>query len=185
MGRRLAALILGLIRWRAVFVPPPGPKTVILVYPHTSNWDFPLGMLYRCWCGIGFRWAGKDTLFRWPLGGLFRELGGIPINRRAPNGTIGRLLDAFESSESIHLCIAPEGTRSRAEHWKSGFYHLARRSGVPVGLGFIDYRQRCMGVDRWMVLTGDQNADLDVIRAYYAGKSPLYAEKASPVRFKA
>ena len=120
-----------------------------------------------------------------PFGGLFRLLGGIPINRRAPNGTIARLTQAFAEQDTIHLCIAPEGTRARAEHWKSGFYHLARTVRVPIGLGFIDYREKCLGIERWIELSGDRDADLAVIRAYYADKSALRVEQASPICFRA
>ena len=184
MLRRLSSLILRSIGWQPVLAPLPSPRTVVLVYPHTSNWDFPLGMLFRSWCGIRFHWAGKDSLFRGPFGWLFVRLGGIPINRREPNGTIARLADAFARQETIHLCIAPEGTRARVEHWKSGFYHLARNVGVPVGLGFIDYRRKCIGVECWIELTGDKARDMARIRAYYAGISALHAENASPVRLK-
>ncbi len=184
MARWLAAWIFRLVGWRAVLILPPGPKTVVVVYPHTSNWDFPLGMLFRFWCGIHFHWAGKDSLFHGPLGGVFVRLGGIPINRREPNGTIARLTEAFAAHETIHLCIAPEGTRARVEHWKSGFYHLARSVGVPVGLGFIDYRRKRVGVECWIELTGDKARDRARTRAYYVGISALRAENASPVRLK-
>ena len=184
MLRRLSSLILHFIGWQPVLAPPPSPKSVVLVYPHTSNWDFPLGMLFRFWCGIRFHWAGKDSLFRGPLAWLFVRLGGIPINRREPNGTIARLAEAFARKETIHLCIAPEGTRARVEHWKSGFYHLARSVGVPVGLGFIDYRGKRIGVECWIELTGDKAQDMARIRACYAGISALRAENASPVRLK-
>lgn len=184
MLRRVSSLILRGIGWQPVLVAPPSPKSVVLVYPHTSNWDFPLGMLFRFGCGVPFRWAGKDSLFHGPLAWVFVGLGGIPINRRAPNGTIARLAEAFARQETIHLCIAPEGTRARVEHWKSGFYHLARSVGVPVGLGFIDYRRKRIGVEYWIELSGDKAQDMARIRAYYAGISALRAEKASPVRLK-
>lgn len=180
----LAGAVLRLCGWQAVCVPPPGPKTVVLVYPHTSNWDFPLGMLFRFSQGLKVAWAGKDSLFRPPFGGLFRRLGGIPIDRRQPTGTTARLAAAFRENDTLHLCIAPEGTRARTDHWKSGFYHLARRAGLPVGLGFIDYRRKRLGIECWIELTGDPAVDLAAIGAFYADKTARYPEQAGPVRFR-
>ena len=184
MTRCLAGLILRLIGWRTVFVPPPGPKSVVLVYPHTSNWDFPLGVLFNARRHIFFHWAGKDTMFRWPLRGIFLWLGGVPINRRERTGMIGQLVDVFARRESFHLCITPEGTRSRSDHWKTGFYRLALATGVPVGLGFIDYGNRRIGVERWISLSGEEETDLALFRAYYADKTGRYPEKAGDIRFK-
>ena len=88
MASRIASFLLRLIGWTTVYVPPPGPKSVIVVYPHTSNWDFPLGMLFRFRHGIFIHWAAKDSLFRWPIRRLFLRLGGVPINRRERIGLI-------------------------------------------------------------------------------------------------
>lgn len=184
MARLLCRLILALIGWRTVFVPPPGPKTVIIVYPHTSNWDFPLGLLFRFKHAIFIHWAGKDTLFRWPLRRLFLRLGGVPINRREASGMIGQLVDAYAHRDSFHLCITPEGTRARTDGWKSGFHRIATQAGVPVGLGFIDYREKCLGIERWITLSGDEDADLARLREHYAGKTARYPEQAGDIRFK-
>ncbi|MBL0167261.1 MAG: 1-acyl-sn-glycerol-3-phosphate acyltransferase [Propionivibrio sp.] len=180
----MATLILRLIGWRTVFVPPPGPKSVVLVYPHTSNWDFPLGVLFKARHRMILNWAGKDSLFRWPLKGFFIWLGGVPINRRESTGMIRQLIDIFAQSESFCICITPEGTRSRSEHWKTGFYQLALATGVPVGLGFIDYGNRRIGVDRWINLSGSEETDLDLFRSYYADKTGRYPEKAGDIRFR-
>ena len=184
MGGRLAGLLLRLIGWRGVFVAPPGPKSVVIVYPHTSNWDFPIGVLFRAWSGLFIHWAGKDTLFRWPLRGLFLWLGGVPINRRERTGMIGQLVERCARSDNFHICITPEGTRGHTDHIKSGFYRLAIEAGIPVGLGFIDYGAKRVGVERWITLTGDETADLQRLRAYYADKVPLYPEKAGDFRFR-
>ena len=184
MASALATRLLRLFGWRTSFVAPPGPKSVVLVYPHTSNWDFPIGVLFRAECGIPFHWAGKDTLFRWPLRGLFLRLGGVPINRRERTGMIGQLVKAYDENDSFHLAITPEGTRGKTDHWKSGFYRLAIEAGVPVGLGYIDYGRKCVGIDRWITLSGDPDDDLARLRAYYADKTALYPEKAGDIRFK-
>jgi 1-acyl-sn-glycerol-3-phosphate acyltransferase len=184
MMRLLATFIYRLIGWRSVFVPPPGPKSVLLVYPHTSNWDFPLGVLFNAKHPIFIHWAGKDTLFRGLMGVIARALGGVAINRREHTGMVGQLVKVFAERESFHLCITPEGTRSKTDHWKSGFYRLALEAKVPVGLGFFDYRNKCVGVERWVTLTGDEEADLAMLRQYYAGKTGCYPEKAGDIRFK-
>ncbi len=184
MLRKIAAFLLRVFGWRTAYEPPPGPKTIIIVYPHTSNWDFPVGMLFRFYYGIPIRWAAKDSLFRWPVRGLLLRLGGVPINRRNPAGLLDQLAEEYSHSDSLHLCITPEGTRSRTDHWKSGFYRLAMQTGVPVGLGFIDFGKKLAGVERWITLTGDVEVDLEVIRAYYADKKAYAPEKAGEIRFR-
>ena len=182
--RWLAALLLRLLGWRTVYTPPPGPKSVVPVYPHTSNWDFPLGVLFKAKHGLDMNWAGKDTMFRWPLKRIFLSLGGVPINRRESTGLVQQLINTFARSERICLCIAPEGTRARTDHWKTGFYRLALAARVPVGLGFIDYRQKLMGIERWVMLTGDEDKDLALFRAFYADKVAFDPQKAGEIRFR-
>ena len=180
----LAKIILRLIGWRAVFCQPPGSKSVIMFYPHTSNWDFPLGVLFKWRYQLDVHWAGKDTLFRFPLGPVLRWLGGVPINRRERTGMVDQLAERFAVSENFHICIAPEGTRSRTEHLKTGFYRLALLAGVPLGLAFVDYRHRCIGIERWVMLSGDEAEDLSVLRDYYASKQAFDPAKAGGISFK-
>lgn len=184
MLKFLSGLILRLIGWRTVYVAPPGPKWILIAYPHTSNWDFPLGLLFSARVGVFVRWAGKDVLFRWPFGGMFRLLGGIPINRREHTGMIAQLADKFQHHERFNICIAPEGTRKKTDHWKSGFYRLAMETNLPVGLGFFDYKNRVVGIERWLTMSGDEAKDFDTLRAYYADKQGCYPEKAGEIRFR-
>ncbi len=183
--RWLAALILRLLGWETVCTPAPGRKAVVAVYPHTSNWDFPLGVLFKAKHCLVMKWAGKDSLFRWPLKPLSLWLGGIPINRRERTGMTAQLAAAFARSASLYVCIAPEGTRARTDHWKTGFYHLALAAQVPVGLAFIDYGSKRIGVERWIELSGDEAADLELLRGYYADKRGRYPENAGEIHFKA
>lgn len=182
--QRGASLLLRLFGWRSVLVWPPSPKGIIIVYPHTSNWDFVIGVLYKFGVGLPARWIGKDTLFRWPLGGLFRRLGGIPVDRREPAGIVRSLLSEFDRNDWMWLALAPEGTRSRTDHWKSGFYRIAVKGRLPVGLGFIDYATRTIGIDTYLTLSGDPDWDLSRIREFYADKRGSRPEYASDIRLR-
>jgi 1-acyl-sn-glycerol-3-phosphate acyltransferase len=177
-----ARRLLALRGWRVEITPPPVPRCVIIVYPHTSNWDFPIGYLARLAADLPVQWIGKDTLFRWPVAGLLRRMGGVPVDRRRPTGLIGQLAGELERSDRMWLALAPEGTRARTDHWKSGFYRLALKAKVPVGLAFIDYRTRLVGLDTYLTLSGDEEADLARIREVYAGKAGKHPEQASDIR---
>ena len=149
---------LGLLRlfgWRALTAPLPERKGVIIVYPHTSNWDFPLGLLYRFGTGLRANWMGKDAIFRWPFRGLFIRMGGVPINRRAASGFIGAAIEQYRVNDWMWLALAPEGTRKHTDHLKSGFYQIARGADVPCGLGFIDYATKTLGIEEFIRFSGD------------------------------
>lgn len=181
---RACAALLRLFGWRVKLVWPAMPKAVVIFYPHTSNWDFVVGILARSAVAIPIRFVGKDTLFRPPFGGLFRRLGGIPVDRRQSTGLVGGLIDTFDQADSLYLAIAPEGTRSKVDHWKSGFYRVALGARVPIGLGFIDYPRREVGIERWLTLTGDEAADLARIRACYADRRGKRPEKEGEIRLR-
>ena len=135
--------------------------------------------------GLVFRFAGKDSLFRVPfLGPLLVRWGGVPVNRRERTGFIEQMEDEFRRNEVFRLAIAPEGTRSRTDHWKSGFYHLARAAGVPLALGYIDYPSREIGIGAYVELTGDQAADMERLRAFYEGRRGRHPQNQSPIRLR-
>ena len=159
-------------------------RCVVVFYPHTSNWDFPYGLMAKWLVGVHFRFIAKDSLFRKPfLGSWMRRWGGIPVDRSGGTGVIAQLTGEFAANDDFRLVVAPEGTRSRTGRWKSGFYHLARAANVPVALSFIDYHRRETGVGGYVDLTGDVAADLARIAAFYADKTARRPENASPIRF--
>jgi 1-acyl-sn-glycerol-3-phosphate acyltransferase len=180
---RLAAKVLALCGWRAVVIKPVPEKAVIIFYPHTSNWDFVVGLLAKWALDLDVHWVGKDSLFRSPLRALFRRWGGIAVNRGARTGSIARLADEFSARKRFLLALAPEGTRQRAEHWRSGFYHLALAARVPLALAFIDYARREVGVAGYLNLTGDPVRDMAAIAAFYVGKTGRRPALQSPIRF--
>lgn len=182
---RIAAVLLRSIGWRLIYAPPPGPKAVVVVYPHTSNWDFPVGVIGRAAIDLPLRFVAKHTLFRWPFGALFRWLGGIAVDRRVSTGLVEQLRAQFDAHETFYLAITPEGTRSRTEAWRSGFYRLALAARLPVGLGFIDYGNKRIGIDTWLELSGDPATDMARIAAFYADKRGFHPDKAGPVRLRA
>jgi len=177
----LARWLLRLFGWRAIGPASLPAKAVVIAYPHTSNWDFPLGIIGRAAVGLDTGWVAKDSLFRWPLGPLMRALGGIPVNRREPTGFVQRIAERFAQDAPLKLAIAPEGTRSRTPGWKSGFYRIALAAHVPVVLAVIDYAKREVGIIGWLQLTGDEAADMSRIAAAYAGRRGRYPVKQSPI----
>jgi 1-acyl-sn-glycerol-3-phosphate acyltransferase len=182
LTQRLARFVLRLLGWTCIDLPQRPARAVVIGYPHTSNWDFPLGLLVMAALGLDARWAGKDSLFRGPLGPLMRRLGGIAVNRRERTGFVERLAGEIRQHQSFMLVIAPEGTRSLMPGWKSGFYRIARAAEVPVVIGTIDYAQRRIGLLGSVTLSGDEAADMAQIATYYQDCRGLKAQLASPIR---
>jgi 1-acyl-sn-glycerol-3-phosphate acyltransferase len=176
--------VLALFGWRVEVTLPAGPKGIIIVYPHTSNWDFPVGYLAKLVIRLPLRWAGKDSLFLGPFAPVFRWMGGIPVNRREHTGFIGQLSREFSERTWMWLALAPEGTRKRTDHLKSGFWHLALAARVPVGLAYIDWDEKVVGLSRYVELTGDEARDLATLREAYAGKHGRHRGQESDLRFR-
>jgi len=182
MRARVMWRLLRMVGWRVTLATPVPMKCVIVFYPHTSNWDFPACLLAKWVLGIDFRWVGKDTMFASPLGPLFRRWGGIPVNRRESSGFVAQMHAALESHDDFRLAIAPEGTRASVPRWRSGFWHLARAAKVPIGLAYIDYAHREIGVGAWLETTADADADVARMAAFYARFTAKRPENAGPVR---
>ncbi len=151
---------------------------------HTSNWDGWMFALLELALGVRLTFVGKSSIFFWPVGPILRALGGIPIDRSSPQDLVSQLVDEMKRRERIGIGMAPSGTRSRTEYWKSGFYHLARAANVPVSLGVIDYKKKEGGFGPLIHLTGDVRADMDKIRAFYAGVTPYRPENLGPIRLR-
>lgn len=190
MLKQIAKFILKLFGWRLNFILPPCDKYVLVGAPHTSNWDFPLGLLAMWGCGLRCHWVGKHSLFRGPFGPLMRALGGIPVDRRESVGFTRNVIENFARHDRFILAISPEGTRSRTRVWKGGFYHIALAAGVPVALGHIDYPRREIGIERMFDPSGNIEADFEILAEYYrdrVGKRPgmqgpvrIHPERRSP-----
>lgn len=171
-----------MLGWTCLDLPRRPERAVLIGYPHTSNWDFPIGLLAMTALGLDARWVGKDSLFRGPLGPLMRRLGGIPVNRREPAGFVERLAGEMRSRQQFILAIAPEGTRGLTPGWKSGFHRIARAADVPVLVGVIDYSRRRIGLLTSLTLSEDEEADMALIAACYRDCKGKRPNLASPIR---
>jgi 1-acyl-sn-glycerol-3-phosphate acyltransferase len=181
--QRAARLVLRMLGWSLDVALPAQPRGVVIVYPHTSNWDFVVGYLAKLAAGLPLQWIGKDSLFRWPFGALLRRMGGIPVRRGARAGFIDELAREYAARERLWIAIAPEGTRAWTDHWKSGFYHLALAARLPVGLACIDWGRRRIELRCTLDLSGDPEVDLERIRAFYRGVRGRRPERAGEIRF--
>lgn len=181
----LARLWLLLWRWRAVPATEPVPaRCVMIAAPHTSNWDFPLTLALARVSGVRISWLGKTSLFRGPAGPIMRRLGGVAIDRSAPGGMVDSLAGAFEDRDRLVLVVPAEGTRSRTEHWKSGFYRIAQQAEVPIVCAYVDRRTRTGGFGLVLAPSGDLVADMDRIRAFYTGMEGLKPGRFGEIRLK-
>ena len=188
-GSRLARGLLRLAGWQVRFNGLPARQGVMIVYPHTSNWDFFVGLLAKWSIGIPVTFWGKDSLFRLPLlGRWMRWIGGLPVDRDAASGLVGQMAEALVAARAndrfLWLALSPEGTRSRTEGWRSGFYHVARAAAVPLGLVGFDYAQRVVDVDRFIGLGGEVAADMAAIAAAYGNPVGRHPAGAAPIRLR-
>jgi 1-acyl-sn-glycerol-3-phosphate acyltransferase len=167
-GAPLARRVLERLGWKVEGTAPPVPKAVLIAAPHTSNWDLPYTLLLASALGIKISWMGKHTLFRPPFGTLLRTLGGVSVDRSGNKGAVQAAVDLFAEHDSLYLVIAPEGTRSQADRWKTGFYRIAEGAGVPLVLGYLDYARKVGGLGTVFTPTGDIERDMEEIRTFYA-----------------
>lgn len=158
---------LWLARWRITGDVPRLPRFVAIVAPHTSNWDFVVGVLVMFALDLEVHWFGKDTLFRSPLGSLFHRLGGRPVNRAAPEGVVSEMAAIVRAEPCFILALAPEGTRRRVARWRTGFYHIAERADVPVVPVSLDWSRRDATIGAPMRPTGDVDADIARLQGFY------------------
>jgi 1-acyl-sn-glycerol-3-phosphate acyltransferase len=180
--RATSRLILKAFGWKLLDLPQRPAKAVVIAYPHTSNWDFPVTLLALAALPYGAQWVAKDTLFRGVLGPIMRGLGGVAVNRRERTGFVERVAEEFRKRDNFHLIIATEGTRSLQAGWKSGFYRIALAADVPVIMAVVDYGKREVGLLATIRLSGDEAADMAQIATCYQGRRGYRHEQASPIR---
>ncbi|GMU42390.1 MAG: 1-acyl-sn-glycerol-3-phosphate acyltransferase [Xanthomonadales bacterium] len=181
--RFVARLVIRCGRWRMSGEFPDLPRVVVIVAPHSSNWDGLFGISFAYALGVRATWMGKDSLFRHGLGRLMRGLGGIPTDRSNPRGAVGQMAEMLRSARApMWLFLAPEGTRKVVRKWRTGFWHIASEAQVPLLLAAIDFPNRRFVVGPLFATSGDKQADLERLYDHYRqfsgkhGKSPLPLE---------
>lgn len=165
---RLSGLLLRMSGWKCRITVPDTPRCVICVAPHTSNWDFILGLFAYDSIGRRANFLMKESWFVFPLKYLFRALGGIPVPKERGSKLTERITAMFRSRQRLQLAITPEGTRSLNTRWRKGFLFIASDAGVPVELGIIDYRRKEVIIADTYIPTGNIARDMDFIRSYYS-----------------
>lgn len=165
--QKASRFFLKIFRWKIVLNVTVPTKSVICVAPHSSNWDFVIGKLYAWSMGINAGFLMKKSWFFFPLGTIFRAMGGIPINRSKKGSMVQQMIDEFDRQKIMHLAITPEGTRKLADTWKLGFYHIAAGAKVPILLSYIDYKQKEMGIHDVFYTSGNETEDLQYIFNFY------------------
>lgn len=176
-SRALAHWVLGLFGWRVTGGLPDLPKFILIVAPHTSNWDFPIGVLSMFGTGLRASWLGKHSIFFFPVAPLLRWTGGEPIDRAAAHGTVETAIHNFRTRPQWVLALSPEGTRRRMEQWKTGFYRIAVGADVPIVPVWIDYRSRELHIAPPVVMGTDMESDIQRLRGMFHKEMARYPEK--------
>ena len=179
-GRVLRMMMRALMRatrWQITGRIPDVKKFVLIAGPHTSNWDFFVGMMTLLSLGIEVHWIGKHTIFRGPVGGLLRRFGGIPVNRRQPGVLLRDILLRFENEDQFVFALAPEGTRKKVQHWKPGFHRIARMAEVPILPSGIDFARKTVDFGALFFPTEDVEHDIQTLREYFEVFTPKNPEQ--------
>ena len=167
----LSRLILKLIGWKLDERVPETQRYVMIGYPHTSTWDFILGMMAKWAMGLPVNWVANHSMFWGPFKPIFIAMGGVPLNREKTTGFIQKNVELFAQREHFILGLMPEGTRSKTNHWKTGFYHIAHGANVPIALAYLDYKNKVIGIGEVIETTGDIHADFETIKIFYQDKT--------------
>tara|TARA_R110002072_G_scaffold302668_1_gene487155 strand:+ start:8618 stop:9166 length:549 start_codon:yes stop_codon:yes gene_type:complete len=174
--RKISRAILRLFGWKIDKRGPEGVrKAVVVMGPHTSNWDFIIGRLAFTAMGIKGKYLIKKELFFFPMGLFLRAIGGISVDRSGKNNVTTSAVKHFEENDDIFMVFTPEGTRSYNPKWKKGFYYIAKKANVPICIGYMDYSKKIGGFHTVYAPTDDVDEDIRVIKNIlkdYKGRHP-------------
>ena len=177
MKKAISYAILKIMGWKIVGDIPSVKKHVIILAPHTSNWDFIICRCFGYIFGIEAKFLGKSQLFKFPYGWIFTLMGGIPVDRTKHNNLVSFAIDLFKNREKLVLGLTPEGSRSKVDAWKLGFYHIAVGANIPIAIFFLDYIKKEAGVKTMFMPEGEIEKDLKNIEDIYKNAHPKYPEK--------
>jgi 1-acyl-sn-glycerol-3-phosphate acyltransferase len=177
----LARLCLFISGWKIEGKKPRVPRYVMVAAPHTSNWDFFIGLAVGLCYGIQCHWMGKTSLFWGPLAPIMRWLGGIPVDRTRRNSLVNQTVCCFKGNKQLGLVICPEGSRSKGDRWRTGFYHIAKGANVPIVLAYLDFKERKAGFGPVIKPGDNMEKDLAEIQAFYEKKEGRFPDSFSPV----
>jgi 1-acyl-sn-glycerol-3-phosphate acyltransferase len=168
--RLFSLAFLKLAGWKVLgSLPTQASKSVFIAAPHTSNWDLPYTLMVSFVLRLNIHWMGKASIFRFPFGPLMRWLGGVAVDRSKSNNLVAASAQAIrEAPGALQLIVPPEGTRSKTRYWKTGFYHIAVMAQVPIVMAYMDYERKISGLGPMFSPTGDLEADMVRIKAFYA-----------------
>ncbi|MBT3711769.1 MAG: glycerol acyltransferase [Anaerolineae bacterium] len=182
--QRLSRFFLHLIGWDLVEELPPSEKYILVAAHHTSNWDWGVGFLMMASLGLKPRWVGKNSLFRGIAGPIMRWLGGISVMRGAKQNFVGQIVDVYNDSKALVIALAPEGTRKYVDHWKTGFYHIAKGAQVSIAMAFLDYSKKACGIGGHFLPSENLKADMQILKEFYSGVVGKFPEKQGVVRLE-
>lgn len=167
--------------WKLVGTVPPNVKKAVLVCaPHTSNWDFPFALAAFSIVDLNLKYFIKKSWFFFPMNLFFKATGGVPIDRSKSHGIVEAMTVKLKESAEMIVAIPAEGTRSRVEKWKTGFYHIAKNANVPLIMGFVDFKKKEVGFGPLFKLSGDFEKDMAAIEDFFKMKTAKYPENYNP-----
>jgi 1-acyl-sn-glycerol-3-phosphate acyltransferase len=157
-------------------LPDDVKKCIVIMAPHTSNWDFIMGWIGYSSLGLDSKYLIKKEAFVFPLGPIIKLLGGIPIDRKNSTSAIQQVSELFRKNEELIITITPEGTRALNRQWKRGFYYIAEHANIPLALGFLDYKNKRGGIGPIVQISGDYKTDMQLIEVFYKDKTARFPE---------
>ena len=173
----VSKFILKIFGWRITRGLPEGlEKCVLIVAPHTSNYDFIIGRLAFYALGVKVKFLIKKEVFRYGGSLIFKPLGGIPVDRSKSNHMVSYIAEQFKKKNKLCVIITPEGRRSLNTRWRKGFYYIALKSDVPIALGVLDYKYKTAGIEEVLYPGGDFEKDFAFIEEFYRGRNARFPE---------